>query len=354
MALLVFVCHTSLFNGSPITNSFLGPVAVNYFFVVSGMMMANSAKKKNITGNYGKASVDFVLKKVKMLFPAFIAAEIPTILAKIVSLYISGTIHSVREVFERLINAVPELFFVSESGIFAAYYDETMDGWYNSPVWYISAMCLLMLPLAYMLFKNSDFTTHVFAPIVGVFTLGFSCCLDLDHQIPILWTMSKLFPALMGLCFGICAYNIYIKLKNTVFNTKAKTVLTIVEVLAYAAGFFALSTNVEKTIMCSYFLLPFAVAITFSGKSYVGYLFRAKWMKCFAPLSLQIYLNHWVVIGFVTYACKNLSYAAAVAVAAALTALMCVYNVIAVRIFKKIWAKLKPAFTASDKEDEVK
>ena len=43
----------------------------------------------------------------------------------------------------------------------------------NEPTWYISALFIAMLPLAYIMIKNRDFYVHVFAPITAIILFGY-------------------------------------------------------------------------------------------------------------------------------------------------------------------------------------
>lgn len=286
-ALCVFVWHTDPFRNERIQIVFplaFGGVPVHFFFVVSGMMMARSIlKRQPETTEYGKLAMVFVVNKIKAL-----AWDVYAALFIFMSVYIFTI--SAEKIPDTLIKSVPELFFVIRAGINICY---------NGPVWYLSAMFLCMLPMAYLLYKNSDFTLHILAPLMAVFTLGWLCmvnnfCFPRNGRMygPF---MGGMYAAASGLCFGICAYNIYIRLYRARLNENMRMLLTVIEVFLYGVFFgtwFLIRDN--QAIMSVILLLPIAIAITFSGKSYIVRLFQFDWMKCFAPLSLTIYLNHWI------------------------------------------------------------
>lgn len=142
----VFMSHTGVFrkeNTNIILPPQFGQVSVFFFFVVSGMLMANSILKKEInTADYGKLAVMFVISKIKTL-----ALDVYAALFVFMAVYIFTI--PLNKIPGELVKMVPELFFVTRAGISITY---------NVPGWYLSAMFLAMLPLAYLLYRNRDFT----------------------------------------------------------------------------------------------------------------------------------------------------------------------------------------------------
>lgn len=243
----------------------------------------------------------------------------------------------------------PELFYVTSSGIW-------LDC--NKPTWYISAMLICMLPLAYLLYKNRDFTLNVFAPITAILIYGYICMsnswqfFNADLQGFITGSLIK---AMCGLCFGICAYTIYNRIKDMGDNKNIRIVLTIIEIVLYLIFFgtwFVLWYFLQKktSIMSVILLLPIAVAITFSGKSYLSNLFRFKWMRYLAPLSFTIYLNHWAARELVIQLFSEEGYWYCVTMMALITVVFCILNFLIVKLGKSIWNKLKGVLTESDSE----
>lgn len=350
LTFLIFWVHTSPFKGKSTNIRFpfqLGEISVHCFFIISGMLMANSIarKKKNIVSP-GKSAVSYVLKKAKQIggkyFCGFLICLIVSIYTYIYSDensygIIGGILYKVTRIF-------PEIFYLSASGIW-------LDC--NKPTWYISAMFICMLPLAYLLYKKRDFTLYVFAPITSILIYGWICKSNLWEFISADlygYFTGSLIKAMCGLCFGICAYTIYARLRDMKASRSMRVLLTFVEALLYIIFFgtwFVLWYNyqLKTSIMSVILLLPIAVAITFSGKSYITGLFRFKWMSIFAPLSLIIYLNHWAARELVLYLYKGKDYWFCVGKMAMFTTVFCVANVLIVSCGKYIWkTKLKSKF----------
>ena len=86
-ALLVFIYHTNPFIGKNtrvVLPPDLGAGAVHFFFILSGMFMANSIVKRGVTGNCAKLSIGFVLNKFKSFAPEYFAALFIGVTAKVV------------------------------------------------------------------------------------------------------------------------------------------------------------------------------------------------------------------------------------------------------------------------------
>lgn len=335
----VFMSHTGVFrkeNTNIIPPPQFGQVSVFFFFVVSGMLMANSILKKQInTTEYGKLAVVFVINKIKVL-----AGDVYAALFVFMAVYIFTI--PLNKIPGELVKMVPELFFVTRAGISITY---------NVPGWYLSAMFLAMLPLAYLLYRNRDFTLHILAPILAVFILGWLCqtndyCFPDQHKMHGLF-LGGMYSAVSGLCFGICAYNMYIRIGKAKMNENGRMFLTVTEVLLYGVFFgtwFLLRNN--RMIMSAILLLPVAAAITFSGKSYIAGLFQFKWMKYLAPVSLTIYLNQWIGRVLVQKYFAERSYGFCVSVMAFIMLCSCLLSTLTKRISKYVWKeKLKTVFT---------
>lgn len=341
-AIMVFWTHTSdlIYSGEKIVvPPMLGRVAVHFFFILSGMFMANTISGQNYDGNEpGKAAAAFVLKKFKSISLNFIIAFLVCTAA-----YVATMSKNLNDALKTLAAAVPEMLFVQNSP----------KAIINQPLWYLSAMFLCMLPLAYMLYKKRDFTLHIFAPVTAVLLYLFMWHAN-KNAIPLAYNFygivsGGIIDAVFGLCSGICAYNIFIALRR---NSKSiRILLTVTEVLLYGIFFgtwFGLRT--AKTTMSVLLLLPIAIAITFSGQSYIGCLFTFKWMKCFAPLSLMIYLNHFAAQLIVNKFFAEKIYSESVLLMALFTAAICLFNFIVVKIIKVILNKKHSSVSADPKD----
>lgn len=340
-AVMVFWTHTSDLNFSGEKGvampKMLGRVAVHFFFILSGMFMARKIAAQNYDGNEpGKSAAAFVLKKFKSIFPEFTAAFLVC-----TTTYVAVMSKNLNDALKTLASVIPEMLFVQNSP----------KEIFNEPLWYLSAMFLCMLPLAYLLYKKQDFSLHVLAPVTAVMLYMFMWHTN-KNAIPLAYNFygivsGGIIDAVFGLCSGICAYNICVIIKRR--NKSMRVMLTAAEVLIYGIFFgtwFGLRT--AKTTMSVILLLPIAIAITFSGQSYIGRLFEFKWMRFFAPLSLMIYLNHHAAQLIVAKYFAEKSYFKSVFLMAIFTAAICSLNFIVVKVIRMSRNKRQSVFTDSN------
>lgn len=143
------------------------------------------------------------------------------------------------------------------------------------------------------------------------------------------------------------------KIKRSDPNKHMRVLLTVAEALLYLIFFATWVFSHDKAaIMSVVLILPIAVAITFSGKSYIGNLFRFKWMKYFGPLSLYIYLFHnGIAMVIVKTFYPGRSWKFSTMMSAIYTLLFSMVCWFIIHFGKMLWEKkLKPFFT---KPDEV-
>ena len=346
--LFVFICHSSAFVGENTRITFppaLGQISVHFFFVVSGMLMVNSIIKSDADiSDPGKSAMVFVLKKFKGIsLQYWTALFVYTAIYIYIYIYIANSAEPLKSVFIIILRIFPEAFLMTNSGVVIEY---------NAPTWYLSAMFIVMLPLAYLLYKFRDFFLYVFAPLSAALSLGFWCQINEfafgDRRNELFGiVIGGLIRAFCGLCFGVVAWLIYNKLKQ--YGTKKSQVimLTLIEALIWIIFFGAwFILKDSRAIYSVLFVLPIAIAISFSGKSYVYRLFHFKWMSFFSPISLAIYFNHWIARNAVIQFFPDCSYKMGLSLMAAFTAVSCLLYYIIMKLCRILWnKKLKKVFS---------
>ncbi len=159
-ALFVFVSHTECFIGENTGFSIpimLGQVSVHFFFIISGVFMVNTITEKAvISHDIGYASFSFVIKKFKKIALYYW-------ISFFLYLQVYNWVNGFNSFGKSLLKIFPEAFLLTTSGLWIEY---------NISAWYISAMFICMLPLAYMLLKNRSFYIYVFAPLVAILTIA--------------------------------------------------------------------------------------------------------------------------------------------------------------------------------------
>lgn len=336
--IIVFLFHSAWLMGENSAKFFpllMGQVSVHFFFIVSGLLMANHIAQQEENVKFaGFSACRYVLNKVKRLVLPLWVATLLNVLLEAIYIYEE---HSVIRIFELITQIFPEMFLLTRSGI-------RID--FNSPTWYLSAMYLAMLPLAYLLFSKKDFTLYVFTPLASVLLFGYLCYANdfsFEGKYFSYLVMFEIIRAVCGLCFGVCAWTMSKKIKNFAQSKSERLFLTVTEIILYTIFFctwFFLPNN--KSIMSVQLILPIAIAITFSGRSYVVNIFRFDWMKWFAPLSLSIYLNHWAANILVSRLFWGESYIFCLAYMILFTLLFCLVNFLVVSSIRSILRKKYP------------
>lgn len=288
--------------------------------------MVNSyMKKPSETVNAPKASFDFVFRKFSLF-----AVEYWVSLFIGILVFIFLNFEEI-DVFQKIILGIPEILCITNSGV--------MLQEINAPTWYISAMLISMLFLYYVLCKNKDFFIYIFAPLTALLAYGYMYN-QAGHMISRYALFGALYGGLIravcGICFGVIAYIIFSKISSWCKTNKQRILITVTEVLLYTL-FFAVwyaENTTMRTMYGAMLLLPFAVAVTFSGKSYISQLFKLNFLKYLNGISLALYLNHNAARRIVLKLLPGASYKKSVVVMMGITVLLCVVYYILVHIIK--------------------
>lgn len=344
LAGLVFLCHTHHVLGEN-TRFFdkdflvsLGAISVQIFFAISGFLMVLSASKKTFdSANAGKTALEMTVSKFKQFAGQYWAALLIMVVVYIIA-YVTklNPVFTGKDILWIILKEIPEAFAINlASG------DPILT---NAPVWYISSM-LLVMPILYFLYiRFKDFFLHIFSPLTALFTWGYFCHLN-DMNITT-WNglcLNGVVRAVCGLCFGVCAYLIYEKIIAMPKTKQKRFLFTILEIALYGMFLFTwvILKAPMKTLLAMLPLVPFMIAITFSQMSYISELFRFKWMRFFAPLSLAVFLNHYSAMRIVKNFHWPISYKGGVLLMALYTVGFCVLNWLIVKACRAIYKKVK-------------
>lgn len=333
-SLMVVQFHSSNLTKIKTTPFVGGAIAVEFFFLVSGYLMAASISRyKEDEIMVGRDTRRFMLHKIKGLCPEiFIAWGIGYIVQHI------RTDAALSVLAKDLLTGVWDLFFLRESGL---------EGFRANPAaWYISAMLLAMLVLVPLFLKDRDIFLNVWAPVLAIATLGYLSKNVGDLRGPTDWLgfcYKGWVRAVGELCMGVICFGICQKVKKIPCSLLAKILLTILELSCYGAV-IVWSYAHKGSRMDFVMLLLFAVGVvvTFSSQSLLSSAFNNSLVYFLGKISFPIYLahNYWShALGRIypgqTYAQLYPKYVAAVFVTT------CVISISA-----KILRKMTPAFLA--------
>ncbi len=265
-----------------------GYIAVDFFFIVSGFLMAKSMKKSINNGvAIGTDTVNFILQKAKGIFPFYISAWLITFIATV----------SIKGIG----------FCDSFTTFLRSFYNITMTEMFGNydmghrvqATWYISAMLIAMFVIFPIRKRFTNGFDKIIAPLifftfigmayqsgsgVSAFTVGYKSNLFMYNGV---------IRGLAEISLGCICYNISNKIKTYDYTNIGATALSIVEWLGFGLVFYYASVKTATDI--DLVLLPvlaLSIAIAFSGKSISDKLFTANVFSVLGTFSLQIYLTH--------------------------------------------------------------
>lgn len=266
-----------------------GSIGVEFFFLVSGFLMAKSVYRRmteeqggRLAEPVGVETVRFLWGKVKALWPYYLPACL------LGFLMLQFTDKSAQGAW--FVQYLPSLFFLQETGIS----DFSFTG---VPSWYISSMLIAMAVLYPFCRKFYHTFTTLFAPVFGILVAGALILLNgnLAGTGQDWWgiTYACNFRALGEIALGTTCFEVSRRISQVEFSTGKRLLFSLAEVAGYAlALFYACCYTDRKFSGQILFVLCIAVTISFSE---VGYFsnrrpIRSALFVYLGALSLPMYL----------------------------------------------------------------
>lgn len=286
-ALLIVFCHGELLGAGKLLFP-SGAIGVEFFFLVSGFLMAKSVEKMPPLAkeghDLGRETLQYVGKKIKALCPNYYVAWI-----------IAFTVYSIAQdktapllLAQTFVKCIYELLFLTFSGL--------VHLRMNGAVWYLHAMLLVMFILYPLLRKYYEFFVHVIAPVVAILFLGYMMKTFGHLRSPtdwLGWTYKGNFRAVAELCMGISLYPWSQKIKEIPLTKFSRVLVSIVEHGGYI-GLLVCAARPKASNFDFLFLLFSAVAImlSFSEQGVTFKLYQNQVSIWLGEFSLSLYLSH--------------------------------------------------------------
>ncbi len=354
-ALVIVLYHGRNIGGGsehPLFGSF-GYISVEFFFIVTGFLMANSAARMENSSQsqvcLGEETVGFVWHKIKRILPYYFLA----VLASIPFLFIGKNLGR-REFVSRLMMSLWDIGFLGASGIKT--YSVVRGGWY------LSAMFISLLLLYPLLRKFKDCFTCVIAPLTAIILLGYiSQTYGNLNQYIAEYTIvySGILRAIAELCIGCICYGVYEKIHVKPFTQGARMIISIFCIFGFLGVF--LGAHLSSYPYFDFVLLLIIAICTTLVFSKLGAVSRAKifdhpFFSFLGELGLVLYLNQFWVKSIIT---QNISksngyqFMLAVYVAATFAASLIIMGI--VYLLQKFWKQkgttIKSWFILSEQEE---
>lgn len=264
----------------------VGAIGVEFFFIVSGFLMATSAFKRlgQPTDSIGLETISFLGHKIKGLLPDVYVAWIAAFLVTCWMDSLSGT-----NLIRKAIMSIFELMFINQTGLLGFRSNRVM--------WYLSAMFLAMLILYPILIKTRKTFIYLIGLILALFIYGYLYNSGVRGlSAPSHWNghfTNGFLRAMAGISLGCVSYGIVDKAKDIKLTTLGTWLATLIETGCY--GFVSYVSLVSLHSDLDYALVVFlmvGITITFSRKSYSSRLFQYKCFNWMGAFSFDLYLSH--------------------------------------------------------------
>ncbi|MBQ4104982.1 MAG: acyltransferase [Clostridia bacterium] len=274
-------------------------IYVEFFFLVSGFFMIHHFEKglHSITAEQSaKEALKYSFRKLKSLMYYILPCILLEYMLRVVACLVStGDLAQVGKI---LLNLPLEIFMISP----------LTDTRYLPPIWYVSAMMIVMPLLCFLYLRFRSAFVYVISwsiPVIIFIARGG------------VWPSADGLDALMrAYCYlsvGCFLYyaSMYMKQKLATMATKGlRILLTIIEVMCFASTIIFTANNWEQLYDLIVLLFAIGITIMMSGCSYTIYI-QGKFFSYLGKLSLPIYTIHWSVgtfIGLVYSLFKKMSF----------------------------------------------
>lgn len=320
MIVLLFHCDkyfhggVSFNNGVHISLFGHGAVAVEFFFILSGFLMAKSVFKKLNDAvpaeKFYKKYIAFMRHKYTGIYPVHAAAFVTSFISAVLMYGFKRS-----QIGYYFLDSLPNLFLVEMSGI--RFRDP------NHIEWYISCMLIGMAILYPILRRHFYAFTHYLAPVFSLLAIGFMIHETESLTGVMTWMgfcYKSLLRALCDLALGTTCFEISRAIAAKSFTRRQKAALTVSEwSLLIVAVVFALLTLPKQYEAFMPFVFVVMLAVSFSGQSGIARIWNNHFIYHLGKISLPIYVGQLTAIYLVRTYVVELSPTMQILAATALT-----------------------------------
>lgn len=268
-----------------------GSMGVEFFFFLSGLLMAMSVYKTVNTQNaltddrlLSKSYVNFITKKIMAFFPYHIFAFVLVFICFITNDVLNSDVSTIAN---KTLSSIPSFFLFKMSGINLA------DP--NSVEWYLSSMVFCMMIIYPVLRRYYYRFSRYWAPLIGILLLGYMVKTSTAVTGVETWTgftFKGNLRAFAEICLGIFAFEICRYLNSLDLSKKSRVALTALEWFAFiASAMFVMMTFKKKYEILCLIAIFVLVVLSFSSQTYGQKIFNNKFFYYLGSLSLPIYLS---------------------------------------------------------------
>lgn len=276
--------NTTLFTIGPWNVNFfrLGNLSVEFFFVVSGYLMASSVYRKITSGQKSEISIGeeacaFLFKKVRAIYPCYALAFSYIAVVMLIRDHDLGGI----------LRSLPSLLFLQRTGI--------SEESFVSLAWYVSSM-LIAMALIYPLLKKYYYTfTTLIAPLGGLLLIGILIKMTGNLLGTLDWfgfTYKCNLRALAEIALGTSCFEVARRIRQVRLGTGTRVFLSVSAFLCLPAAIaYMCSDNLNYNGQYLLMIL-FMTTILFSRVGYFGscdFLYQSRLFTYLGSLSMPMF-----------------------------------------------------------------
>ena len=286
--IIIMMMHSSTFVPEGTKNFFKsrGGLGVEFFFLVSGYLMAVSISKAPILqeGTLGKETQKFLGRKIKALMPNFLVAWVIGYIVTVVTYKDFSPMAWIKKIADTLW----EPLFLEMAGFGRVRV--------NGVDWYISAMLIAMLFLYPLCRKYFSMMTRVIAPLIGILILGY-LFYNVKTTVGVTTYMTIAYRGMLRaigiICIGISCYPLIEWFKKQKLTNAGKLLVTVAEAGIYGLiiGYMALA-NSKNYDFVAILLIVTGVVLSFAHQGFFADKFDNRFCLLLGKFSLSIYLGH--------------------------------------------------------------
>ncbi|MDD6194964.1 MAG: acyltransferase family protein [Lachnospiraceae bacterium] len=279
---------------------FVGHISVEFFFIVSGFLLALSCMRMAEKSEYncGTATAIVMKRKFLGLYPVFLVSFV---LKFTYELYNQFGGFRIKEIIKAMLQSASSFGMLQSLGLGEAI---------ALPfAWYISALLMVSMILFPLAYRYKDTFFKVIAPLIVIG--GYAYLMHKNGKILVLqsetdWngiTYDSTIRALAGVSLGMLCYHLCGKLKayQGKMTRFGVAILSMVELAAFAFPICYMRSFLRGEAQ-PFVVLCFAIATTlaFSELGISTRIFSGRIFNFLGEFSYAIYLSQWVAI----YVCK--------------------------------------------------
>lgn len=270
-----------------------GGFGVEFFFLISGLFMAQSAQKvlakKDIV--VSKETESFLVKKIKAFMPELIIAIIISFFLVFIPML---EVIDVQSIMVEIITIIPGALLTSMAGL--DNYSVSVPG----VSWYLSAMVIGLAIIYPLYLRWNSYSRVILFPLIGLFCIGYS---QFTYgNLYTVWEINNLVRAGLvravgEMCLGAVIFDIAQRLNTREVTVFGRVLFTLIAVLCFISLLYFMQGEIVPSHSAMFIVMCIFVSIIYSEAS-----FKIKTNAMISFLgksSLCVYLFHMVIINII-------------------------------------------------------